>query len=426
MLHLWGRWVLGVFAVMHALLSWGQPIERVPNPRATYGGWVTDMAGVLSPEQKAQLNRLIDQLERDTGAEIAVVILRRTQGATPKEYATELFNRWGVGKREADNGVLLLVSLGDRRVEIETGYGMEAILPDAVAGEILDTAVVPRFRAGDIPGGVIAGVEAIAARIRDAQASGAYEPSVPSMPYSPRPDDAPFTPAPMPNPLPIGGLLLLGGGAIGLLAYALRERPPKCPTCQQPMQLLDEQADDAYLNELQRAEEQLGSVNYLVWRCDACDTLEIFRKVALLNTYGRCPQCGGMTVRETARIVRTPTYTRTGLELILRQCKNPRCDFSEERERILPKRERFDDEWWGRTGGGSSGRRRSSDDWFGGWSSSDGWSSGRGSSGGWSSDDDWSSSGGWSSGSSSSGGWSSGGGSFGGGSSGGGGAGRSW
>jgi uncharacterized protein len=80
-------------------------------------------------------------------------ILRRTQGATPKEYATELFNRWGVGKREADNGVLLLVSLGDRRVEIETGYGMEAILPDAVAGEILDTAVVPRFRAGDIPGG---------------------------------------------------------------------------------------------------------------------------------------------------------------------------------------------------------------------------------------------------------------------------------
>jgi hypothetical protein len=248
------------------------------------------------------------------------------------------------------------------------------------------------------------------------------------MPYSPRPDDAPFTPAPMPNPLPIGGLLLLGGGAIGLLAYALRERPPKCPTCQQPMQLLDEQADDAYLNELQRAEEQLGSVNYLVWRCDAVRyTLEIFRKVALLNTYSRCPAVRwNDRARDGAYCTRTPTYTRTGLELILRQCKNPRCDFSEERERILPKRERFDDEWWGRTGGGSSGRRRSSDDWFGGWSSSDGWSSGRGSSGGWSSDDDWSSSGGWSSGSSSSGGWSSGGGSFGGGSSGGGGAGRSW
>jgi uncharacterized protein len=387
---------LGVLIGIHALLGWSQPIAQVPNPRATDGGWVVDMAGVLSPEQKARLNRMIDQLERETGAEVAVVILRRTQGATPKEYATELFNRWGVGKREADNGVLMLVALGERRVEIETGYGMEAILPDAAAGEILDTAVVPRFRAGDIAGGVLAGVEAIAARIRRAQASGAYEPTAPSAPYRPRADDAPDMPAPTPNPLPIGGLLLLGGGAIALLAYALRERPPRCPTCQQRMRLVDEQADDAYLDELQRAEEQLGSVNYLVWRCDACDTLEIFRKVALLNTYGRCPQCGGMTVRETARIVRTPTYTRTGLELVLRQCKNPRCDFSEERERALPKRERFDDEWWGRTGGRSSG----------GWSSSGGWWSGGGRSSG--------------------GGWSSGGGSFGGGSSGGGGAGRGW
>ena len=357
---LWGRGSLSLIALMHALLGWSQPIERVPNPRATDGGWVTDMAGVLSPEHKARLNRLISDLERDTGAEVAVVILRRTQGATPKEYATELFNRWGVGKREADNGVLMLVALGDRRVEIETGYGMEAILPDAVAGEILDTAVVPRFRAGDIAGGVIAGVEAIAVRIRDAQASGAYVPTAPRAPYRPRADDAPFEPLPTPSPLPIGGLLLLGGGAIGLLAYALRERPPKCPTCQQPMRLLDEQADDAYLDELQRTEEQLGSVNYLVWRCDACETLEIFRKVALLNTYSRCPWCDGLTVRETARLVRAPTYTRTGLELILRQCKNPRCDFSEERERILPKRERFDDEWWGRTGGGWSS---------GGWSS---------------------------------------------------------
>ena len=118
---LWGRGALCLLLGIHALLGWSQPIERVPNPRATDGGWVTDMAGVLSPEHKARLNRLIDQLERDTGAEVAVVILRRTQGATPKEYATELFNRWGVGKREADNGVLMLVALGDRRVEIETG-----------------------------------------------------------------------------------------------------------------------------------------------------------------------------------------------------------------------------------------------------------------------------------------------------------------
>ena len=86
---LWGRGALCLLLGIHALLGWGQPMERVPNPRATDGGWVTDMAGVLSPEQKARLNRLIDHLERDTGAEVAVVILRRTQGATPLRLRAE-------------------------------------------------------------------------------------------------------------------------------------------------------------------------------------------------------------------------------------------------------------------------------------------------------------------------------------------------
>lgn len=375
MQRLWGYWALTLLVGMHAITGWSQPIERVPNPRAKDGGWVVDTAGVLSAEQKNRLNRLIDQLERDTGAEVAVVILRRTQGATPKEYATELFNRWGVGKRDADNGVLLLVALGDRRVEIETGYGMEAILPDAVAGEILDTVVVPRFRAGDIAGGVIAGVEAIATRIREAQAQGAYEPPLTGTPFQPWGADSPDAPLPSPASMPVGGILLLGGVAIGLLFYALRERPPKCPLCRRPMRLLDEQADDDYLNELQRTEEQLGSVNYLVWRCEPCDTMEIFQRVALHNPYDSCPKCKGRTVRETARIVRRPTYRRTGLELTLRQCKNTRCDFAEEFERVLPKRERHDDAWWGgwsSSGSSSLGGGRSSWGSFGGGSSGGG------------------------------------------------------
>jgi uncharacterized protein len=395
------QWLIGLCCLW--FIGWGQPLSQIPNPRKTDGGWVVDMAGVLSAEQKARLNRLISALERETGAEVAVVILRRAQGATPKEYATELFNKWGVGKRDADNGVLMLVALGDRRVEIETGYGMEAIIPDAVAGEILDTAVVPRFRKGDIAGGVIAGVEAIAERIRQAQSSGAYEPPAPTAPYvypTPTEDYAPVRTAPSPM-LPLVGLLLLGGGGVVLLAYALRERPPKCPVCLQPMHLLDEQADDEYLNELQRTEEQLGSVNYHVWKCDKCGMLEIHPKVALLNVYHRCPQCKGYTVRETARLVREATYARSGLELVSYKCNNPRCDYREEKERRLPRLERVDYDWEY-----SRRSRRRDDDWFigGGFG---GWSSGGGFGGG------------------SSGGWSSGGG-FGGGSSGGGGAGRSW
>ena len=404
------RWLMALSCVW--LLGWSQPINQIPNPRKRDGGWVVDMAGVLSVEQKARLNRVIDALERETGAEVAVVILQRTQGATPKEYATELFNRWGVGKRDADNGVLMLVALGDRRVEIETGYGMEAIIPDAVAGEILDTAVIPRFKKGDISGGVIAGVEAIAERIRQAQAQGAYEPTPSTVPYLHPTSDGSLPSEPPPFPLlPLTGLLAIGGG-IGILAYALRERPPKCPVCLQPMHLLDETADDEYLTELQRTEEQLGSVNYLVWKCAHCGMLEIHPRVALLNAYRKCPQCGGYTVRETARVVRPATYKSSGLELVSYTCKNPRCDYHEEKERKLPRLERVEYDW-----GYSRGSRRRDDDWFigggfGGWSSGGGdWSSGGGGFGGRSSG---------------SGGWSSGGGGFGGGSSGGGGAGRSW
>ncbi|GIV09910.1 MAG: hypothetical protein KatS3mg019_2001 [Fimbriimonadales bacterium] len=344
-----------VWAAVVGAMVWGawqgvgaQPLSQIPNPRQTDGGWVTDMAGALNMEQKARLNQLITQLERETGAEIAVVIIRRAQDATPKEYATDLLNRWGVGKRGADNGALMLISLGDRRVEIETGYGLEAILPDAAVGEILDRAVVPRFRNGDIAGGVLAGAEAMAERIRRAQATGAYEPT-PPVGTSRR------TVAPVPGI----ALLVLGGGVMVLLIFALRERPPKCPTCQQPMRLMDEQADDAYLDELQRTEERLGSVNYLVWRCEPCETLEVFPKVALLNAYRKCPNCGGYTVRETARVVRQPTYRRSGLELIAYKCKNPNCDYREEKERVLPRLARVD------TGWGYTGRRgRRSDDWF--------------------------------------------------------------
>ncbi|MCS6919461.1 MAG: TPM domain-containing protein [Fimbriimonadales bacterium] len=386
-------WALRAWAVLGAMVwgawlcAWAQPLSRIPNPRQTDGGWVTDVAGVLSAEQKARLNHLITQLERETGAELAVVIIRRAQDGTPKEYATELLNRWGVGKRGADNGALMLVSLGDRRVEVETGYGLEAILPDAAVGEILDREVVPRFRNGDIAGGVLAGVQATAERIRRAQATGAYEPT-PSAGERNR----------SASPAPAIALILLGGGVLALLIVALRERPPKCPTCQQPMRLLDEQADDAYLDELQRTEEELGSVNYLVWRCEPCETLEIFPKVALLNRYSKCPNCGGYTVRETARVVRQPTYRRSGLEIVAYKCKNPRCNYRDEKERTLPRLVRVDT-GWGYTGR----RRRRGDDWFigGGF----GGFGGGGSGGGF-------------------GGF--GGGSFGGGSSGGGGAGRGW
>ncbi|HIK19830.1 MAG TPA: TPM domain-containing protein [Synechococcus sp. M44_DOE_062] len=140
-------------------LAWAIPLEQVPNPRRSYGGWVSDTANILSSSTESELDRLITQLERRTGAEMAVVTVPNTQGyTTPKDFTTRLFNYWGIGKAGRNNGVLVLVSVGDRRVEIETGSGLVAVLPKARVQEIIDAQILPRFRNGDFDGGTLAGV----------------------------------------------------------------------------------------------------------------------------------------------------------------------------------------------------------------------------------------------------------------------------
>ncbi|GBC93778.1 hypothetical protein HRbin15_02280 [bacterium HR15] len=368
----------GIGILVLALLltgTWAQRVADVPNPRQTEGGWVVDMADILTTAQKQQLNAMLSALERDTGAEMAVVIVQRTLDAEPKEFATELFNRWGVGKKGEDNGVLVLVALQQRRIEVETGYSIEGILPDSEVGTLLQDVVVPAFRRGDYAGGLIALVNELIQRIRD-RSPGAY------------------TPPETPRSIPIGsllGTLLIFGGLGALVWFLLGERAPRCPTCLKPMRLLNEKQDNAYLSPLQLTEERLGSVDYRVWRCDTCQTVEIRPRIQWFSGYEVCPKCNGRTLKTTSHVVREPTYRRAGLELIRKVCKNPKCGYKDEQQRILPRREYSPDVIV--LGGGSGG----GGGWFGGSSSGSG-----------------------------GGGWSGGGGSFGGGSSGGGGAGASW
>ena len=137
-------------------------VEEVPNPRQVNGGWVTDMADILSSSTEAKLNQLISELEAKNGSEIAVVTVPDTAPAvTPKKLATSLFNHWGIGKADQDNGVLFLISKGERRVEIEMGYGVEKILPDARVGNIIEQEITPRLKKGDFDGGTLAGTKAL-------------------------------------------------------------------------------------------------------------------------------------------------------------------------------------------------------------------------------------------------------------------------
>jgi uncharacterized protein len=132
--------------------------QTVPAPT----GWVNDFANVLNEPYKAKLNSLVEELEQKTTVEIAVVTIDSIAPYDEKGYARLLFDNWKPGKKGKDNGVLILVAVKERRWRIETGYGMEGILPDGLCGEIGRTYMVPSFKDGNYGEGLYQGVNAIA------------------------------------------------------------------------------------------------------------------------------------------------------------------------------------------------------------------------------------------------------------------------
>jgi uncharacterized protein len=127
-------------------------------PEAT--GYINDFAGVLSPELKAQLEALATEVKEKTGAEVAVAIVTSMEGDAVESYANQLAEKWGVGD-ENDRGALLFLAVQDRRLRLEVGYGLEPILTDGMAGEVLDQ-VTPYLGRGDYDGGVRVGVARVA------------------------------------------------------------------------------------------------------------------------------------------------------------------------------------------------------------------------------------------------------------------------
>jgi uncharacterized protein len=132
--------------------------QDVPQP----SGWVNDFAGVINPESKEKINSLIEELEQKTSSEIAVVTINSISPYTEIDYARKLFDKWKPGKKGKDNGVLVLLAVKERRWRIETGYGVEGILPDGLCGEIGRNYMVPYFKEGRYSQGLYEGVSKIA------------------------------------------------------------------------------------------------------------------------------------------------------------------------------------------------------------------------------------------------------------------------
>ena len=127
--------------------------------------WVTDRAGFLGQATADDLDRKLGGYARDTGHQVLVYIDHTTGGVPIEDWAVKAFERWRVGRKGIDDGLVLFVFSDDHRVRIEVGYGLEPVMPDARASRIIREAIVPRIQSGDRDGAVRAGVDAIIATL---------------------------------------------------------------------------------------------------------------------------------------------------------------------------------------------------------------------------------------------------------------------
>lgn len=136
-------------------------LAAIPDPV----GYVNDRADLLDATTRARLEAFLDQVQRKTGVEFAILTVPTAQPETPEQYKVRVFERWGIGAGGTDEGLLMLLVLDERALRFETGYGLEGTLPDGLQSRLFRELMRPKFREGDYAGGIVAGVLEVARRI---------------------------------------------------------------------------------------------------------------------------------------------------------------------------------------------------------------------------------------------------------------------
>lgn len=141
------------------LLLFAQPALAQDFPALT--GRVVDGANILPPDIESQLTAKLAGLETQSRRQLVVVTLPGLQGYEISDYGYRLGRHWGIGDKGRNDGALLIVAPTERKVRIEVGYGLEPVLTDGLSHLIIQNDILPRFKAGDMPGGIVAGADAI-------------------------------------------------------------------------------------------------------------------------------------------------------------------------------------------------------------------------------------------------------------------------
>lgn len=392
-------------------------VGSVPNVHlADSTRFVSNPDGILSPAAEAQANELLRRLMRETPAEVACVVVDDID-QDPDDFATELFRKWGIGKKDTNNGVLVLIVKDRRRAVIRTGTGVEGLLPDGLCGSIIRANMVPNFREENYDAGTVLALADIAGILSTPEARQ----EVMSKYANNNGDDDDFdgeaaftaylilcvlltiaalilvvykviSTAGKPRQqkyiefhklqpmLLIDSFIGLGMPLVAflivyLICRKLRRGKHLCATCGKPMKLIDEQRDNDFLTREQDIEERVGSVDYDVWHCPADGTTEIIPYVQRDSAFTECPVCHARTFHVVSdRITQQPTTSHMGTRVVTRRCVS--CGFEDSDYHTLPKVVPPVVVVGG--GGGRSGGSG-----FGGGSFGGGFTAGGGASGGW-------------------------------------------
>jgi uncharacterized protein len=288
---------------------------------------VNDFANVIVPAERAALTSELGALLRDRGVELVVVTVGSPDDYGMKDqsfeaFATELFNRWGIGDRRRNDGVLLLVAVGDHKVRIEMGSGYGAAY-DAAMQQVIARDIVPQFREQQYSAGIVAGVRGIQAALGGPPPSTAPAAGAPSVWRSP------------------AAWLGAGVALVGVIGTAytfwqsLRRPRRRCRKCRGLMRRLSDFDARGHLNKGQRAEQSLSAVTYRVWECRSCGSPEIERTLRYSSGLNECPSCHNHTLK--SRVAGTTEQgkgkKRQRLQRIERSCQY--CSYSDHRTETL-------------------------------------------------------------------------------------------
>ena len=355
------RFLCAIFLVLTGLPALAQ---NLPDWQSIY---VNDFADVLSPETEAQLEEMLKAARAERDHEMTVVTIDSvnsyTNNHTIERFAKDLFNHWGIGNAERNDGILLLVAVEDRRMRIALGSGFRARF-DGVATRIIDSIIVPAFRDGRMEQGILQGTEASLERLR-------LDAPLPELTLRERFDD-------FKERSPLGAFLAVVGALLALPVTALlgvfgmrlgqRKLPRKCPECGRRMFVLGNVQEKQHLEPGQIVEERIGSKDYCVWVCshDGHITVKAFPR--MFSKKSACVNCTYHTSEATRTVTIPATYEAAGEARRDHSCAN--CGHEREEYVMISRKVR------NRSSSGFSGGSSGGGGGFGGGSSSGGGGSG--------------------------------------------------